>query len=230
MRLAPGHRDSFPDPAQEEQAEEPLESRMNRSSSLNPLSDLRGANAPNPSRESNSLNPSNPSNESNPSNSLNPSNDFNPMSSSSDSNLPAEPLPSASSHPLGPKQPANSKEIRDLKDSMDSLDVSGHSDVMRRVETPPQRESGAHELPDGALPEINISEDDSEKKSDSFSSDESDSSRNTLQSPAEERDHRVEMLKIEIEEIKKNHENELNLLRAKLDQLLISYMAIEQSL
>lgn len=218
MRLAPGHRDSFPDPAQEEQAEEPLESRMNQSSSLNPLSDLRGANAPNPSRESSSLNPSNPPN------------DSNPMSSSSDSNLPAEPLPSASSHPLGPKQPANSKEIRDLKDSMDSLDVSGHSDVMRRVETPPQRESGAHEPLDGALPEINISEDDSEKKSDSFSSDESDSSRNTLQSPAEERDHRVEMLKIEIEEIKKNHENELNLLRAKLDQLLIRYMAIEQSL
>ena len=170
---------------------------------------------------------------------------LNALSEMNEMNEMNEPIELASSEPFEsgkpskPKVPKDSrlfgefgepKELKELQDSMESLDASGRSDIMQRVGMVPQRETREHEAMGTSLGEIDLSEEDSDKKMDSFSSEESDSSRNTLQSPGEERDRRVEMLKIEIEEIKKAHRNEMDLLRAALDQLLIRYMAIEKSL
>lgn len=135
---------------------------------------------------------------------------------------------------VDPDKQTRATDTSELKDSMSSLDVSGRSDILQRVGAIPQNGMDGREALSESLNEVDLREENeeelSETKLDSLSSDESDSSRNTLQSPSEERDRRVETLKIEIEELKKSHENQLNLLRAQMDQLLVRYMAIEQSL
>ena len=217
MRLVPDHRDSFAETHDVNTIDESLESRANDLNSLNHLNDSL-----------NPLNGSNSLNESNSSNPLNESNSLNPLI---DSNRSVGSAPSTTSWSADPDKRAQVSESSELKDSMSSLDASGRSDILRRVGAIPQNGMDGHEaLDEAGFMEEKEEEESDEKKMDSFSSDDSDSSRNTLQSPSEERDRRVEMLKIEIEEIKKEHETQLNSLRAQLDQLLIRYMAIEQSL
>lgn len=229
MRLVPDHRDSFAETHDVDTIDESLDSRTNDLNSLNHLNDslnpLNESSSLNHLNESNSLNPLVGSNSSNP---LNESSSLNPLI---DSNRSVGSAPSTTSWSADLDKRAQVSETSELKDSMSSLDASGRSDILRRVGTIPQNGVDEHETPNEAgFMEEKEEEESDEKKMDSFSSDDSDSSRNTLQSPSEERDRRVEMLKIEIEEIKKEHENQLNSLRAQLDQLLIRYMAIEQSL
>lgn len=231
----PDHRDSFAETHDVNTIDESLESRANDLNSLNHLNDsLNPLNGSNSLNESNSSNPLNESNSLNPlvgSNSSNPLNESNSLNPLIDSNRSVGSAPSTTSWSADPDKRAQVSESSELKDSMSSLDASGRSDILRRVGAIPQNGMDGHEaLDEAGFMEEKEEEESDEKKMDSFSSDDSDSSRNTLQSPSEERDRRVEMLKIEIEEIKKEHETQLNSLRAQLDQLLIRYMAIEQSL
>lgn len=166
----------------------------------------------------------------NDSNSLNPLIDSNSLNPLIDSNRSVGSAPSTTSLSVDPDRRAQAGESSEWKDSTSSLDASGRSDILRRVGAVPQSGVEGDETRNEAGFMEEKEEESDERKMDSLSSDDSDSSRNTLQSPSEERDRRVEMLKIEIEEIKKEHENKLNFLRAQLDQLLIRYMAIEQSL
>ena len=235
MRLVPDHRDSFAETHDVDTIDESLDSRTNDLNSLNHLNDsLNPLNGSSSLNESNSLNPLNESNSLNPlvgSNSSNPLNESSSLNPLIDSNRSVGSAPSTTSWSADLDKRAQVSETSELKDSMSSLDASGRSDILRRVGTIPQNGVDEHEtLNEAGFMEEKEEEESDEKKMDSFSSDDSDSSRNTLQSPSEERDRRVEMLKIEIEEIKKEHENQLNSLRAQLDQLLIRYMAIEQSL
>ena len=204
--------------------------------SLNPLSESNPSTTPlNESTPLNSLNESTPLIDSNPSHSLNSEDESNAsMKPLIDSNRSIGSVPSPMSLSVDPDKQTRATDTSELKDSMSSLDVSGRSDILQRVGAIPQNGMDGREALSGSLNEVDLREENeeelSETKLDSLSSDESDSSRNTLQSPSEERDRRVETLKIEIEELKKSHENQLNLLRAQMDQLLVRYMAIEQSL